>query len=158
MKKIFDWNHISSKLTESRVKELKCYYRTYHRKCWAYKQAVKKLRKYKLAGNSLSVIFASGGLAAAIATSGISLVAISTISLLIQGWMKQKNLDSKIQNCVYAYQSYQHLLNLIKETLRSGEFNIVALQNNMTSVDCYVVDNAPFVDKFIEKYDKIYAD
>ena len=50
--KIFDRNHVSNKLTEEQVAELKSYYHTYHRKCWAYKQDAK--------WKSLSVIFASG--------------------------------------------------------------------------------------------------
>ena len=40
-KRIFNWNHISQKLTECQIKELKLNYQTYHRKCWAYKQATK---------------------------------------------------------------------------------------------------------------------
>ena len=108
-KNIFDWNHISNKLTEEQIKEIKAYYYTYHRKCWCYKQAAKHLKKWKLLGNSLSIVFASGGLASSLATGGISLIAISTLALLIQGWMKHKDLDLNIQNCVYAYQSYQHL-------------------------------------------------
>ena len=121
-KNIFDWNHISNKLTEEQIKEIKAYYYTYHRKCWAYKQASKRLKKWKLLGHSLSIVFASGGLASSLATGGISLIAISTLALLIQGWMKHKDLDLKIQNCVYAYQSYQHLLNTIKDTMSGGEF------------------------------------
>ena len=46
-KKIFDWNHISDKLTKDQIIELKAYYHTYHRKCWAYKQAVKRFKKWK---------------------------------------------------------------------------------------------------------------
>ena len=121
-KSIFDWNHISDKLTEEQIEELKSYYHTYHKKCWAYKQASKRLKKWKLLGNSLSIVFASGGLASSLATGGTSLIAISTLALLIQGWMKHKDLDLKIQNCVYAYQSYQHLLNTIKDMMRSGDF------------------------------------
>jgi len=40
--KIFNWNHISDELTEEHIKELKAYYYTYHKKCWAYKQAAKR--------------------------------------------------------------------------------------------------------------------
>ncbi len=61
LKLIFDWNHISDKLTENQIIKLKSYYHTYHRKCWAYKQAVKRFKKWKLLGNSLSIVFASGG-------------------------------------------------------------------------------------------------
>ena len=113
-KSIFKFNHISDKLTEEQVEELKSYFHTYYKKCYAYKQALKSFKKWKLLGNSLSITFASGGIASSIASGGISLIAISTIALLIQGWMKHKDLDLKIQNCTYAYQSYQHLLNTIK--------------------------------------------
>ena len=51
---IFNWNHISEKLTPREVEELKAYYKTYHMKCWAYKQAKKHYRKLKLIGNSFS--------------------------------------------------------------------------------------------------------
>ena len=43
-KSIFNWNHISGELTEEQIEELKSYYRSYHKKCWAYKQAVKQLK------------------------------------------------------------------------------------------------------------------
>ena len=128
-KSIFNWNHIADTLTEEQVAELKSYYRVYHRKCWAYKQATKRYRRWRLLGNSASIIFASGGIASAMATSGVSLIAISTVSLLIQGWMNHKDLDLKIQNCTYAHQSYQHLLNEIKDIMRSGDFNPSCLYN-----------------------------
>ena len=122
-KSILNWNHISDELTDEQIEELKSYYCTCHKKCWAYKQASKHLKKLKLLGNSLSIIFASRGFASSLATGGISLIAISTAALLIQGWMKHKDLDLKIQNCTYAHQSYQHLLNEIKDMMRSGNFN-----------------------------------
>lgn len=154
---IFDWNHISDKLTEPQIKELKAYYIHYHRKCWAYKQAAKRLKRWKLLGNSLSIVFASRGVASAIATSGVSPVAISTVSLLIQSWMKHKDLDLKIQNCTYAYQSYQHLLNAIKDTMRVGDFKPSCLHITMNNIDNYVCDNSPIVDKYLLIYDEKFT-
>ena len=142
-KSIFNWDHISDELTEEQIEELKSYYRTYHKKCWAYKQKSKRLKEWKLFGNSLSIIFASGGFASSLATGGISLIAISTAALLIQGWMKHKDLDLKIQNCTYAHQSYQHLLNEIKDMMRSGNFNSSHIYNTMKNIDDYVTDNSP---------------
>ena len=156
-KNIYNWNHISNKLTRSQIDELKSYFKTYHRKCWAYKMATKRLKKWKLLGNSLSVIFATGGVASAIATSGVSLIAISTTSILIQTWMKHKNIDLKIHNCTYAYQSYEHLLNEIKDAFRSGEFQRNALITKMSSVDDYIVDITPVVDKYLLLYDKKFT-
>ena len=156
-KSIFNWNHISDKLTEDQIKELKAYYHTYHKKCWVYKQAVKRFRRWKLLGNSLSILFASGGLASSIATGGISLIAISTTALLIQGWMKHKDLELKIQNCTYAYQSYQHLLNAIKDMMRVGDFKPSCIYVTMRNIDDYVTDNSPIVDKYLRKYDKKFT-
>ena len=152
--KIFDWNYISDKLSEEQINELKKYYHTYHCKCWLYKYALKRLKKWKLLGDSLSVLFASGGIASSIATGGVSLVAISTAALLIQGWMKHKDLDQKIQNCIYAYQSYEHLLSDIRTMLRRGEIDHSFLFNKMSNIDDYVTDNGPIVDKYLIQYNK----
>ena len=94
-KNIFDWNHISSNLTQDQMTELKEYYQTYHRKCWAFKQAAKRFKQWKLLGDTLSVVFATGGIASAIATSGISLVAISTTSVILN--LKYKIVHTPIR-------------------------------------------------------------
>ena len=112
------------------------------------------MKYWKLLGNSLSVLFASGGIASSVATGGVSLVAISTAALLIQGWMKHKDLDQKIQNCIYAYQSYEHLLNDIRSMLRRGEIDHSFLFNKMCNIDDYVTDNGPIVDKYLTQYNK----
>ena len=134
---IFNFNHISESLNDQEVQELKAYYSTYHRKCWCYKQAYKKFRKWKIIADSTSVIFASSGLVSAIATSGISLVAISTTALLIQMYIKHKNIDMKIKSYQNAYKSYDHLLNDIKNSLRAGHFNRDNLTLKMTTFDKY---------------------
>ena len=154
---IFTWNHISERLTKKQIDELKSYYSTYHKKCWAYKKALKKFKKMKLAGNSLSIVFASGGIAASIATGGIALVAVTSVALLIQGWMSHQSLDMKIQSCTYAYQSYNHLLIMIKDALRSGDFNRDELYNSMNNIDNYVTDNSPVIDKYFLKYNKKFT-
>ena len=158
MKYIFDWNHISDKLSKDDIEELKSYYYTYHKKCWSYKQAVKRFKKWKILGNSLSVIFASGGLASSIASGGISLVAISTLAILIQGLMKHKDLDLKIQNCTYAYQSYEHLLNMIRNMMRSGNYEKSILFDRMCNIDDYVTDNSPIMDKYYNRYKVFFTD
>lgn len=156
-KHIFDWNHISTELTKDQIEELKSYYETYHRKPVGLINKLQNVFKVEMTGDSLSIIFATGGIVSAVATSGVSLVAISTTSLLIQIWMKHKNLDLKIQNCTYAYQSYRHLLNTIKDTMRGGNFQANSLHIIMNNIDNYVTDNTPVVDKFLQKYDKFFC-
>ena len=105
----------------------------------------------------MSIIFASGGVASSVATGGIGLIAVSAAALLIQGWMSHKNPDLKIQNCTYAHQSYQHLLNEIKDMMRSGNFNSSHIYNTMKNIDDYVTDNSPIVDKYLIKYDEKFT-
>ena len=153
-KKIFDWNHISDKLTEDEIDELKSYYKSYHRKCWAYKQAVKRFKKFKSIGNTVSILTGTGGIVSAVVTGGVALVAISTCALLIKSVMDHQNLDLKIQNCVYAHQSYhQHILIDLKDMLRSGDFQ-PSIHTEMKNVDDFVTDVCPTVDKFYAKYDE----
>ena len=80
MNRIFDWNHISNSLSEIEVEELKSYYKVYHRKCWAFKKALKRYKLLRYLGNAVSLLTASGGIASAVATGGIILVAISTVA------------------------------------------------------------------------------
>ena len=70
--------------------------------------------------------------------------------------MKHQNLDLKIQNCIYAYQSYNHLLIQIKDAIRSGNFERDSLFKTMNNVDKYVTDNSPVIDKYLLKYDKSF--
>ena len=124
MDKILDFNHIFNNLLNEEVTELKAYYTSYHKKQWCYKAAFKRLRKWKLPGDILSVTFATGGIASAVATSGVSLVAISIVSVLIQSYMKHKDVEKKVDQCRYAFQTYGRLLNEIKYILGYGEFNL----------------------------------
>ena len=64
--------------------------------------------------------------------------------------MKHKNVE-------YAFQAYGHLLNEIKDILRSVEFNSQELYNKMQLIDDFILDNSPMVDKWIKKYDEIFT-
>ena len=151
------FNHISDELTESQKDELKSYYKTYHKKMWMYKKTYKRLRAWHLLGNISSIVFATGGLASSIATSGVSLLAISSVSVLIQAYMKHKNIDIKLYQCQYAYQTYGHLLTEIRSILRSGQFNQVELLSKLQQNDDFILDNSPILPQKDErKYDKIF--
>ena len=155
MKSICDFNHISMDLSEDQIKELKAYYYTYYKKCWVYKKEYKRNKIINLMGNTLSIIFMSGGIISSIVTSGASLAAISTVSLIIQAYMKHKNIEKRINQCEYAYQTYEYLLNEIKEILRSGKFDDPKeLYIKMQTTDDFIQDNSPLVDHWFKKFDK----
>ena len=156
-KSIFNWNHVSEKLSESQIKEFKAYYATYHKKQWCYKAAYKNLRKWKLAGDVSSLLFASGDLISALATSGISLVAISGVSVLIQCYMKHKDVVIKLDQWRYAFQTYGYILNDIRDVLRSGEFNKQDFYCKMQHNDDFTLDNSPIVDKYYRRYNEKFT-
>ena len=154
---IIDFNHISNDLSEEEIQELKDYYIIYHKKCWCYKKALKRLKKYKLAANILSLLFASGGIVSSIVTNGIALVGIAVISLVIQSYKNYKSLDMKIYFCDYSYKSYQHLLNEIKEAMRSGHYDNDDLINKMKQIDDVVTDHSIPIDKLFTEYDEKFT-
>ena len=101
----------------------------------------------------MSVVFASGGIVSSVVTGGVALVAVSTGALLIQAYIKHKDVDLKIHLCTYAYQSYQHLLIRIKDMVRSGDNNPSSLHTMMNNIDNYVTDNSPIIDNFFNLKD-----
>ena len=59
-----------------------------------------------------------------------------------------------MNNCKYAYQSYQHLMIRIKPALRLGQFNSQNLVNAISNLDNFIVDICPLVDKYKKDYYK----
>ena len=83
-------------------------------------------------------------------------MAISSVSVIIQAYMKHKKVEIKLYQCQYAFQTYGHLLNEIKEIMRNGHFDRDDLTNKLTQNDDFILDNSPIVDKWGNKYDKKY--
>ena len=57
-----------------------------------------------------------------------------------------------MNNCKYAYQSYQHLMIQIKTALRLGQYNSENLVNSIANLDNFFVDVCPLVDKYKKDY------
>ena len=69
-----------------------------------------------------------------------------------------KNLDMNIKTCQNAFQSYNQLLNEIKNALRTGNFNKNNLLIAMNNIDNIMAVNCLIVDKYYLKYSKIFKD
>lgn len=82
-KSCFNWNHISKHLSEEQIVELKSYYKLYHRKAFAFKLAYKHYKRCKILDHGLSILFGSGGIISSAVTSGMSLIAISSVAIFI---------------------------------------------------------------------------
>ena len=53
-----------------------------------------------------------------------------------------------MNNCKYAYQSYQHLMIRIKTALRLAQFNSPNLVNAISNLDNFIVDICPLVHQY----------
>ena len=84
-KDIFDWNHISDKLTEEQVAELKALYKFYHKKYWLFKMTFKYFKKAELACNIGSVtLVVTGTVVGGVTLNPIVLGTISSAGLLLR--------------------------------------------------------------------------
>ena len=61
-----------------------------------------------------------------------------------------------MNNCKYAYQSYQHLMIRIKTALRLGQLDSQNLVNAISNLDNFIVDICPLVHKYRKDYYKKY--
>ena len=134
---------------------MKAYYHVYHTKQWCYTKSYKRLKTWKLAGDLTSVAFATEGITTVIPTAAVSLIAVSAASVLIEVYVKHKNVE-KLNQCQLPFQTNGHLLNEINDCLRSGVFNAQEFYIKMQFTDDFILDNSPIVDKWVTKYDKLF--
>ena len=152
-RKICDFNHISPELNREQVDELIGYYKPTHQKWFLYKKAHKHYKLIKYASRLPSGAIAGGGIASVIVSGSVL-----TIILLIEILLDYKDVNENMNNCKYAYQSYQHLMIQIKTALRLGQYNIQNLVNSISNLDNFFVDVCPLVDKYKKEYYKKYRD
>ena len=99
---------------------------------------------------------ADGGIASVIFSGSVLTIISLGASLLIEILLDYKNVNENMNNCKYAYQSYQHLMIEIKTALRLGQYNIQNLVNSISNLDNFFVDICPLVDKYKKDYYKKY--
>ena len=156
-RKICDFNHISTELNREQIDELIGYYKTTHQKWFLYKKAHKHYKLIKYAARLTSGTIAGGGIASVIVSGSVLTIISLGASLLIEILLDYKNVNENMNNCKYAYQSYQHLMIQIKTALRLGQYNIQNLVNSIANLDNFFVDICPLVDKYKKDYYKNIA-
>ena len=157
-RKICDFNHISPDLSREEVDELIGYYKTTHQKWFLYKKAYKNYRLIKYVARLISGVIAGGGIASVIISGSVLTIISLSASLLIEIILGYKNVNENMNNCKYAYVSYQHLMIQIKTALRLGQFNSQNIVNAISNLDNFIVDICPLVDQYKKDYYKKYSD
>ena len=156
-KSVYNFNHIDNELNQDEIDMLKKLYSHYHKKTWCYKMAFKYFRRINVGLNVTSIILtATGSVVGAVTLNPIVLGTVTGAGLTLQGFIKMKNYNRKIEMCKFAYTSYQKVLNEIRSYLRGEPYDIEKLTLELNWLDNQITDLCPLVDKFKAKYDKIY--
>ena len=138
-----DFNHISRKLTQNQINELKSLYKTYHEQFWCYKRMFKKYKRNDIILKVTPIVLTTVGAAVGVITSNpIIIASLSGAGLMLQTITVQKNFTKKYESCRFAFQNYQKVLNKLKYMLRSGDFDDF-LERELTNIDDEVSDLCP---------------
>ena len=139
-----DFNHISSRLADYQINELKNLYKTYHHKTCCYKKMFRRFKGISLFLNMLSVsLTVTRTVVGGVTLNPIVMGSVAGVGILIQTVLTKKNFTKKIEACKYAYTSYQKILNKLKCVLRSGEFDEDTLIKELNWLDDQVTDLCP---------------
>ena len=107
-KNIFNWNHVSSELTEDQISELKALYKNYHRLYKCYQWKYKKLKRLKLSLETTSIgLTAVGSIVGAITLNPITIACVAGPGVIIQGYLTKTDLNNRVDRCRFAYTTYK---------------------------------------------------
>ena len=114
-----NFNHISKKLSESRVSELKNLYNNYHRLQTCYKWKYKKLRRLYLSLQMFSIgLTVTGSIVGSITLNPIIIGCLTGSGILVQGYITKSNISDNVNKCKFAYTNYEKVCVQIKCFLR----------------------------------------
>ena len=154
---IFNWNHVSEKLTENQISELKALYKFYHKKYWLAKMTFKYFKKAELAcniGSALLVVI--GTVVGGVTLNPIILGTISGSGLLLKTYSEIKNYKRKIEMTNFAYKSYSKVLTDLRSFMRGLNYDEKEFLDYVKVVDEIIIDMCPLTDKFEKKYNKVF--
>ena len=154
--KIIGFNHISDKLTQEKIEQLKALYKTYHRLYKCYEMKYKKLKRLKLSLEMSSIFLTVSGVIIGSVTLNPILSSISGSGVLIQGYLAKSDINKRLNMTRFAYISYQKILAQLKSYLRGIEYNEIELLSDIKIIDDIIISECYSIDRCYEKYNKKY--
>ena len=156
-KNIFNWNHISSDLTEDQISELKALYKFYHKKYWLHKASFKSFKKKNMACNIGSVLLVvTGTVVGGVTLNPVVLGTISGTGILLKTYSEIKDYKRKIEMSKFAYTSYAKVLTDLRSFMRGLEYDETKFLDYVKVLDDIIIDMCPLTDKFEKKYNKVF--
>ena len=155
--KIINFNHISERLMKDEVIKLKILYKSYHRLQTCYKWKYKKLRRLKLSLELSSIgLTTVGSIAGSITLNPIILGSLVGSGIIIQAYLTKSDLNKRVDRCKFAYMSYEKVLVQLKSFLRGLDYDEKVFLSDVKVIDDIIIDSCPSIDKYSEKYSKIF--
>lgn len=109
---IYNFKHIDKNISDETVKKYVEWYKYYHKLYICHQWKFKRLKRIKLALEMTSIGLTVGGTVAGALNPAI-LGTVAGPGILIQGYLIKSNLSEKLQQCRFAYTSYQKILSQI---------------------------------------------
>lgn len=174
---VYNFNHIDKKLSDQTVKKYKEWYYYYHRPYPCYQWKFQKSKKIKLILDMSGIgLTLTGTIAGSLTLNPIILGVITGSGVLIQSYTTKSGLGRKVEQCRFAYTSYQKILIQIRGFLRGIDCDesiflsdlklsttllliyalalIICLRNTMKNIQSVINNLFYFIplelDKFIE--------
>ena len=157
IQKIIGFNHISSILNDDEVMKLKTLYKSYHRLQMCYKWKYKKLRRLKLSLELSSIgLTTTGAITGSITLNPIILGLLTGSGIMIQAYLTKSDLNKRVDRCKFAFTSYERTLIQLKSFLRGLPYDESNFLTDLKVLDDIIIDQCPSVDKYFEKYNKLF--
>ena len=155
--KIIGFNHISDSLSYDEVNKLKTLYRSYHRLQMIYKWKYKRLRRLKLSLELSSIgLTTVGAILGGVTLNPIILGSLTGCGIMIQAYLTKSDLNRRVDRCKFAFASYERVLVQLKSFLRGLPYDESNFLTDLKVLDEIIIDLCPSVDKYSDKYDKVF--
>ena len=155
--KIIGFNHISDSLSYDEVNKLQALYRSYHRLQMCYKWKYKKLRRLKLFLELSSIgLTTVGAIVGGITLNPIILGSLTGSGIMIQAYLTKSDLNKRVDRCKFAFASYERVLVQLKSFLRGLPYDESNFLTDLKVLDEIIIDLCPSIDKYSDKYDKVF--
>ena len=156
-KMIIGFNHISDNLKYDEVNKLQALYRSYHRLQMCYKWKYKRLRRLKLSLELSSISLTTvGAILGGVTLNPIILGSLTGCGIMIQAYLTKSDLNRRVDRCKFAFTSYEKVLVQLKSFLRGLPFNESNFLSDLKVLDDIIIDQSPSIDKYSDKYDKVF--
>ena len=155
--KIIGFNHISDSLSYDEVNKLKTLYKSYHKLQMCYKWKYKKLRRLKLSLELSSIgLTTVGAIVGGVTLNPIILGSLTGSGIMIQAYLTKSDLNRRVDRCRFAFTSYERVLVQLKSFLRGLPYDESNFLTDLKVLDEIIIDLCPSVEKYYDKYNKIF--